>query len=171
MGGAWLNLAGAQHWERQYLQPSLQEVGPGTVGNYDAICHLPSAPSRPALELATTPTNRLRTGKFHKKGFIAKFQKRRFISRGHRMPPPQGEAERWPKHGNRPTCPATPTEEEIEAQFLAVDDLAQVQPVLAADGGGCSLREDDRGSCDGHLITFLLLYRRDGRKAYCGIGA
>lgn len=55
------------------------------------------------------------------------------------------------------------------------------QPILAAGEGGCSLREDGRGSCDaGHLITFLLLYRRDGgkgrlwhrspEKADCGIG-
>lgn len=46
---------------------------------------LSSASLRPALELVPTPTNRLAAEKFHKKGFIAKLQERRFINRRHGM--------------------------------------------------------------------------------------
>lgn len=51
-----------------------------------------------ALELVSTSTNRLVAEKFHKKGFIAKLQERRFISRRHGMPSSSGRPARQPLH-------------------------------------------------------------------------
>lgn len=52
--------------------------------------HLPSASLRPALELIPTLTNRLAAEKFHKKGFIAKLQERRFMTEDMECHPPRG---------------------------------------------------------------------------------
>lgn len=64
---------------------------------------LPSASLRPAPELVPTPTNRLAAEKFHKKGFIARLQERRFINRRHGMPSSSRGQARQPPHIPNPS--------------------------------------------------------------------
>lgn len=78
-------------YEKGALEQSLEDWGcphqPPTI-----LCF------HEALELVSTSTNRLVAEKFHKKGFIAKLQERRFISRRHGMPSSSGRPARQPLH-------------------------------------------------------------------------
>lgn len=75
------------------------------------INRLPSA-SEVSPGAGPTPTNRLAAEMFHKKGFIAKLQERRFISRRHGVPSSsRGQAR---QHLRTPAPPPPP----LKAGFL-----------------------------------------------------